>query len=181
MKTNKQDAQKIVKMPARCRKSDSKSVTLPLTDSDEIGGKDQAILLKLTLDSNKPVAELASELGLPRTTVQERIKKLVQRGVIKKFTVQTDYSRIGKPVTSFILVSFLAGSGVSQKEAAQKIAEIPDIYEVHVISGEWDIIAKARGASIQSIGELVLDRIRNVKGVERTLTCTSFVAIKETV
>ena len=84
-------------------------------------------------------------------------------------------------MTVFILISFLSGSGVAQREAAQKIAVIPDVCEVHVISGEWDIIAKARGESIQSIGDLVLDRIRNVKGVERTLTCTSFAAIKETV
>ena len=143
--------------------------------------KDIAILIKLRLDSGRSISEIASDLGMPRTTVQERVKKLTKDGVIKKFTVQIDYSKTGKPVTAFILVSFLAGSGVSQKEAAQKIAEIPDIFEVHVISGDWDIIAKARGESIQSIGELVLDRIRNVKGVERTLTCTSFVAIKETV
>jgi len=142
--------------------------------------KDELILTKLRFDSNKPISELASELQLPRTTVQERIKKLVQSGIIKRFTLQLDYSKIGKPVTAFILVSFLAGTGVSQKEAAQKIAEIEDVYEVHVISGDWDIIAKARGESIQSIGELVLDKIRNVKGVERTLTCTSFVTIKET-
>jgi DNA-binding Lrp family transcriptional regulator len=142
--------------------------------------KDETIVRKLKLDSSQPVSELATELQLPRTTVQERIKKLIQNGIIKRFTVQLYYSKVGKPVTAFILVSFLAGTGVSQKEAAQKIAEIDDIYEVHVISGDWDIIAKARGESIQSIGELVLDKIRNVKGVERTLTCTSFVTIKET-
>lgn len=142
--------------------------------------KDEIILRKLRLDSSVPISDMASELSMPRTTIQERIRKLVRNGIIKRFTIQVDYSKIGKPVTAFILVSFLAGTGVSQKEAAQTIAEIPDIYEVHVISGDWDIIAKARGESIQSIGELVLDRIRNVKGVERTLTCTSFVAIKET-
>ncbi len=142
--------------------------------------KDEIIIRKLRGDSSQPISELAADLQLPRTTVQERIKKLVQNGIIKRFTLQLDYAKIGKPVTAFILVSFLAGTGVSQKEAAQKIAEIPDIYEVHVISGDWDIIAKARGESIQSIGELVLDKIRNVKGVERTLTCTSFVTIKET-
>jgi Lrp/AsnC family transcriptional regulator, leucine-responsive regulatory protein len=146
----------------------------------QIEEKDEAIIRKLRLDSSEPVSEIASDLKLPRTTVQERIKRLVQGGVIKRFTLQLDYSKIGKPVTAFILVSFLAGTGVSQKEAAQKIAEIEDVFEVHVISGDWDIIAKARGESIQSIGELVLDKIRNVKGVERTLTCTSFVTIKET-
>jgi len=142
--------------------------------------KDDLIIKQLRLDSSKPVSELATELQLPRTTVQERIKRLVQNGIIKRFTLQLDYSKVGKPVTAFILVSFLAGTGVSQKEAAQRIAEIEDIFEVHVISGDWDIIAKARGESIQSIGELVLDKIRNVKGVERTLTCTSFATIKET-
>lgn len=143
--------------------------------------KDAALIHKLRLDSSKPVSEIASELDIPRTTVQERIRRLVQTGVIKRFTIQTDYSKLGKTVTVFILVSFSSASGISQKEAAQKIAEIPDISEVHVISGDWDIIAKARGETIQSVGELVLDKIRNVKGVERTLTCTSFAAIKETI
>ncbi|MHB1867549.1 MAG: Lrp/AsnC family transcriptional regulator [Nitrososphaerales archaeon] len=86
--------------------------------------KDGLILQKLRSDSSKSVSEIALELDMPRTTVQERIKKLVQSGVIKRFTVQTDYTKLGKPVTAFILVSFLAGTGVSQKEAAQKIAEI---------------------------------------------------------
>lgn len=143
--------------------------------------KDELILQKLRLDSSKSISDIANELHIPRTTVQERIRKLVQNGIIKRFTVQTDYSKLGKSVTAYILISFMSTSGVSQREAAARIAEIPDVYEVHVISGDWDIIAKARGASIQSIGELVLDQIRNVKGVERTLTCTSFAAIKETV
>ncbi len=164
-------------MTTKCLYSELKAVILTNIKMEE---KDELIIKKLRLDSSRPVSELASDLQLPRTTVQERIKKLLHAGIIKRFTLQLDYSKVGKPVTAFILVSFLAGSGVSQREAAEKIAEIEDVFEVHVISGDWDIIAKARGESIQSIGELVLDKIRNVKGVERTLTCTSFVTIKET-
>ncbi len=104
--------------------------------------KDLLILQKLRIDSSKSVSEIAADLDMPRTTVQERIKRLVQNGVIKRFTILQDHSKLGKPVTAFILVSFLSGSGVSQREAAGKIAEIPDISEVHVISGDWDIIAK---------------------------------------
>ncbi len=149
---------------------------MPLEDE-----KDELILQELRRDSSRSLSEIAGELQMPRTTVQERVKRLVNNGIIKRFTIQQDYSKLGKPVTAFILVSFLSGSGISQREAAMRIAEIPDIYEVHVISGDWDIIVKARGESIQAIGELVLDRIRNVKGVERTLTCTSFVAVKEAI
>ncbi|MFI5420788.1 MAG: Lrp/AsnC family transcriptional regulator, partial [Nitrososphaerales archaeon] len=77
-------------MPTRRPKSSSISVTLP---SNKIEDKDNAILMKLRLDSSKPVSEIASDLGMPRTTVQERMKKLTKEGVIRKFTVQLDYSK----------------------------------------------------------------------------------------
>ena len=143
--------------------------------------KDESILQQLRLDSSKSVSEIASELEMPRTTVQERIQRLVQKGVIKRFTIQQDYSKLGRPVTAFILISFLPASGISQRQAAERLAQFPDIFEVHVISGEWDILVKARGETLHSIGELVTEKIRNVKGVGRTLTCASFVTMKESV
>lgn len=137
------------------------------------------ILRELLIDSSRSISEIAGELELPRTTVQERIQRLVSKGVIKRFTIQQDYAKLGKPVTAFILISFLPSSGISQRQAAERLAEIPDIFEVHVISGEWDILVKARGETLQTIGELVTEKIRNVKGVERTLTCASFLSVKE--
>ena len=118
---------------------------------------------------------------MPRTTVQERIRRLIKNGIIKRFTIQQDYSKLGKGVTAFVLVSFQSGGGTSQKEAAEEIARIQDVYEVHIISGDWDMIVKARGESIESIGRLVMNEIRNIKGVEKTLTCASFLTLKETV
>jgi Lrp/AsnC family leucine-responsive transcriptional regulator len=144
-----------------------------------IDKKDTQILSRLRADSNQSISALADALSIPRTTLQERIKRLVEVGVVKRFTIQQDYSKLGKGVTAFILISFQTSSGTSQKEVAEKIAEIPDIYEVHIISGDWDILAKARGESIESIGSLVLEKIRNVRGVERTLTCASFLTLKE--
>jgi Lrp/AsnC family leucine-responsive transcriptional regulator len=146
---------------------------MPLEERDEM------ILRELRIDSSRSISEIAVELELPRTTVQERIQRLVSKGVIKRFTIQQDYAKLGKPVTAFILISFLPSSGISQRQAAERLAEIPDIFEVHVISGEWDILVKARGETLQTIGELVTEKIRNVKGVERTLTCASFLSVKE--
>jgi Lrp/AsnC family transcriptional regulator, leucine-responsive regulatory protein len=143
--------------------------------------KDVQILTHLKVDSNQSMSTLADDLSIPRTTLQERIARLRKIGVIKRFTIQQDYSKLGKGVTVFILISFESSAGTSQKEAAEKIAQIPDIYEVHIISGDWDFLVKARGESIESIGQLVMDKIRNVKGVERTLTCASFLTLKEEV
>lgn len=141
--------------------------------------KDKAILELLTKDASTPVSRIAEELGLPRTTVQERIKRLREEGVIKQFTVVVEHAKLGKPVTSFILVSFMPGTGVSQKRLAQEIAKLPDVYEVHIITGEWDILLKVRGESMEAIGRLVLERLRTMEGVARTLTCACFLTVKE--
>jgi len=141
--------------------------------------KDWKILNELIEDASQSISELAIKLNMPRTTVQERIKKLRSKGIIKKFTVIPDYSKLGKPTTAFVLISFLPGANISQKKLGEYIATLPDVHEVHLISGEWDILLKVRGESIQSIGELVIDKLRTIEGVGKSMTCASFLTIKE--
>lgn len=141
--------------------------------------KDLRILRELKEDSSRSVKEIAKRLGIPRTTVQERINRMRRKGVIKGFTIKLDYSKLGKPITAFILVSFMPGPHISQKKLAHQIAELPDVHEVHLISGEWDILIKVRGASMEEIGELVIERLRAMEGVARTVTCASFYTAKE--
>lgn len=145
----------------------------------ELDEKDLQIIRSLLQDSRKSFSDLSAELGVPRTTLQERVKRLVDRGVIKSFTIIPDYSKLGRPVTAFVLVSFMPGSGYSQREVAGRIAEIEGVHEVHIVSGDWDILVKIRGASMEEIGSIVIDKIRGIEGVARTLTCASFATIKE--
>jgi DNA-binding Lrp family transcriptional regulator len=86
---------------------------------------------------------------------------------------------MGKPITAFILISFLPEPTISQRNLAQEIASMEGVQEVHLISGEYDILVKVRGTSMESIGSLVIDRIRMLRGVGRTLTCSSFAAVKD--
>jgi DNA-binding Lrp family transcriptional regulator len=144
----------------------------------EIDEKDQKILDELLEDASQRVTELAAKLKMPRTTVQERIKRLRKLGVIKKFTIQIDYSKLGKPATAFILISFQQGA-VSQKKLAQEIAKLPEVVEAYLITGEWDILVKVRSDSMQSVGSLVVDKLRMMEGVGKTMTCVSFAAVKE--
>jgi DNA-binding Lrp family transcriptional regulator len=141
--------------------------------------KDRKILLQLLDDGRKPVVEIANELGMPRATVQERMRRLVGVGVIKKFTALLDYHKIGKEVTAFILVGFSGDSNVSQRNVAEEIAKIPEVYEVSLISGEWDIIIKVRAGSVSEIGTLVIDKLRMMRGIQKTQTCVSFQTIKD--
>jgi DNA-binding Lrp family transcriptional regulator len=51
---------------------------------------------------------------------------------------------------------------------------------VHIITGDWDLLIKVKEADVGSIGKLVIDRLRLVKGIEKTLTCMVFETLKET-
>jgi len=125
------------------------------------------------------MVKLSGLLGVPRATVQERVRKMRKGGVIKRFTVIPDHAQLGRPVKGFILVSFLPNPNVSQRKLAADIAMLEGVQEVDLISGEWDIIIKVRGASMEEIGALVIDRLRAMKGVGRTVTCVSFASVKE--
>ncbi|MCD6313233.1 MAG: Lrp/AsnC family transcriptional regulator [Thaumarchaeota archaeon] len=146
---------------------------------EKLDEKDLMILRELELDSSRNLRELAESLGMPRTTVQDRINKLKRMGVIKKFTVKLDKSKLGKSVTAFILVSFMPGSEISQKALAHEMSMLENVEEAHLISGEWDILLKVRGSSMKEIGDLVIDKIRGMHGVARTLTCAVFYTAKE--
>jgi DNA-binding Lrp family transcriptional regulator len=54
------------------------------------------------------------------------------------------------------------------------------VQEVHIITGDWDILIKVRERDVDTIGKFVIDRLRAVKGVEKTLTCVVFETEKET-
>ena len=144
-----------------------------------MNSKDERILNELVKDGRKSVVQIASELDLPRATVQERLKKLVESGVIRRFVAVPDYSKIGRQVTAYVFVTFRSEEKISQHSLAEQISKIPGVYEVSVISGEWDILLKVRAGSVEEIGALVVDRLRAMKGIEKTETCVAFQTIKE--
>jgi DNA-binding Lrp family transcriptional regulator len=164
---------------------------MPVTSSSEIlidssghyltviDQKDLAILRELEIDSSRSTKAIAKTLSMPRATVHERIRKMREKGIIRGFTVIPDYSKLGEPISAFILVSFLPNSFVSQRELAKKISELEGVREVHLISGEYDILLKVRGKSMEDIGSLVIDRLRQIEGVGRTITCASFATVKD--
>jgi Lrp/AsnC family transcriptional regulator, leucine-responsive regulatory protein len=145
----------------------------------QLDTKDEKILGALQGDGRKSVVDIASEVDLPRATVQERLQRLVKSGVIKRFVAIPDYSMIGKQVTAYVFVTFSSEGGLPQRKLAEDISRLPGVYEVAVISGQWDMLLKVRAASVEDIGRLVVDRLRGMKGIEKTETCVAFQTVKE--
>jgi DNA-binding Lrp family transcriptional regulator len=141
--------------------------------------KDEKIIEELKKNSRNSTKKIAKNVKIPRVTTHDRIQKMKEKGIIKKFTVVIDYKKIGLPTEVFIFVSFQSGLDISQRELAKRISKIKGVSEVHIISGEYDLLLKVRGESLEKIGELVVDKLRKLKGVGKTLTFACFETIKE--
>ncbi|HVL47780.1 MAG TPA: Lrp/AsnC family transcriptional regulator [Candidatus Thermoplasmatota archaeon] len=143
--------------------------------------KDRLILQELRADAKKTTKTIAENTAIPRTTVHDRVTKLESSGVVRRYTVIPNYELIGEPTTAFVFLTYDREKGTSQREVAEQLSKLEGVYEVHLISGEWDILAKVRGRTVESIGELVIERLRDIPGVDKTFTSTVFRTVKEDV
>ena len=144
-----------------------------------IDKKDQRILEELKKNSRNSTKNISKTLGIPRVTVHDRIQKMKEKEIIKKFSVIIDYKKIGLSTEAFIFVGFQPNMNISQRELAKRISQINGVAEVHIISGEYDLLLKVRSESLEKIGKLVVDKLRKIKGVGRTLTFACFETVKE--
>lgn len=70
-------------------------------------------------------------------------------------------------VKGYLLIQTQMGKA---KAVAEAVSNLPGVITVNVVTGSWDVIATVAGESIAQIGELVTVKVRNIEGVERTLT-----------
>ena len=150
----------------------------------KIDEKDIEILNLLQKDCKMTAKTIAQKIDSPVTTVFAKIKRMEELGIIKAYKAILDSGRLNKETTAFILASFsyrLDGEGVlSQREIAKQVGKFPEVQEVHIITGDWDILIKVKEKDVSTIGKFVVDKLRTVKGIEKTLTCMVFGTEKET-
>jgi DNA-binding Lrp family transcriptional regulator len=125
--------------------------------------------------------EISDRTDLPVTTVFAKVKRIERLGLVRGYHAVLNAKELDAGTTAFVLASFAYKSKetVSQRKVAKEIASFPEVQEVHIISGEWDILIKVKAKDVDSVGKYVVDKLRLVKGIEKTLTCLVFESEKE--
>jgi len=147
--------------------------------------KDLAILALIQGNCRLTAREIARKIDSPITTVFAKIKRMEELGVIKKYKAILDSQKLNYGATAFILasVSYRTKNNetlISQRDIAKEIAKFPEVQEVHIVTGDWDLLIKLKAESVDAVGKFVIDNLRLVKGIEKTLTCMVFETCKET-
>jgi len=131
---------------------------------DEI---DRHILALLQDNCKRPLAKIGDEVGLSAPSVQERVRKLEEYGVIVGYYAGLDARMVGKDIVAFIGVSIRHPRGIDEFEAA--VAGIDDILECHHVTGGYTMMLKVKTENTTTLEELISE-IRSVEAVERTET-----------
>ncbi|OYT40752.1 MAG: AsnC family transcriptional regulator [Desulfurococcales archaeon ex4484_58] len=127
-------------------------------------------------DSRKSIRMLARKLGIPASTLHDRVKKLVKRGIIRGFTVLLDEAKLGYTVKALILINV---DGKHILEVEEQIAENPNVQLVLDITGEFDIAILAVFKSIGELDNFVKKLLKNPY-IKQTRTSIAFRVVKQT-
>jgi Lrp/AsnC family leucine-responsive transcriptional regulator len=147
--------------------------------------KDMAILSLIQENSKLTARQVAQRIDVPITTVFAKTKRMEELGVIRHYRAILAPETLDAGTAAFVLasVSYRTKVGevaISQRTVAEEIAKFSEVQEVYIITGDWDLLVKLRAESVDAVGKFVVDKLRLISGLEKTLTCMVFETVKET-
>ncbi|GGO50646.1 transcriptional regulator, AsnC family [Roseovarius pacificus] len=122
---------------------------------------DRALIDLLAENARTPVATLARKLNLARTTVQARLERLENSGVIQGYTLRLSDSQ-RTPLRATALVSIEPRSAPA---VLARLRSLPDVKTVHTTSGRFDLIVGIEAETTEALDD-TLDRIGETRGVK---------------
>lgn len=127
---------------------------------------DRKILSLLKQDTRISFSDIGKRVHLSAPAVHARVKKLENQNVISRYTIDLDPEKVGAPLCAFIRIAKSKGTSAALAEELEKIKQIE---ECHSVAGEDCLMLKLRVPSALELSK-ILDRIREVDGIDRTVT-----------
>ena len=135
---------------------------------------DLKILSELSKDASISVPRLSKKININSSVVYSRIKRLLKRGLIKKFTIVINDEALGFSVRS------LTGINMDSKlrdNVLNELFKIPEVREIAEVTGRFDILVTMTARSLDEIHQLISEKVGHVEGVQKTET---FIEMRKT-
>lgn len=135
----------------------------------------QRVLEQLLRDSRQSFREVARKIGISSGTVANRVKELEEDGIIKRYTTQLDYEKLGYELTAITEIIVSEGMMI---EVGNEISKIKDTIGVYNVTGDSDILVIAKFRSRQDLSDFT-KTILKMPYVVRTKTHVVLNTLKE--
>ncbi|MEK0330609.1 MAG: Lrp/AsnC family transcriptional regulator [Nitrosopumilus sp.] len=135
---------------------------------------DMKLLYELTKDGSISVPILSKKLGINASVLYSRIKRLLKKKLIKKFTVEIDDSLLGIGVKATV--------GINRDPKLKdlihkKFMETPEVVSIAEITGRFDILIQVYAKNLEALHTIVIEKIGKIDGIQNTET---FVELQKT-
>ena len=135
-------------------------------------------ILKILQDKARiPNVEVSRQVGLAPSAVLERIRKLEKQGIIDGYEVRLNPEHFQRAQVAFIYVQTAAAKN---EAVGGRLCRLPDVQEVHFVSGRDCYLVKVRVGDTAALGRLLQEEITTIPGVVSTTTETVLATSKET-
>lgn len=149
-----------------------------MTLTRDIDATDLKIMTILQQDARAPVAEIARQVGMVSSAVHARLRKLEEAGVIVGYEPRLEPAALGFGLTAFVFVA--SDDRPGHLETADALALLPEVQEVHHITGEDCFLLKVRVRDMNDLARLMREGIGAIDTVRGTRTTVVFDTVKET-
>ncbi len=139
---------------------------------------DLRIVTLLQENARTPNAEIARRLGMAPSAILERVRKLEERGVIQGYAARVNPEAVGLGLTAFVFVR--SNERIGAPDTSIKLAELPEVQEVHHVAGEDCFLVKVRVASTRALGTLLSERFAAIETIVSTRSTIVMETVKET-
>ena len=135
---------------------------------------DLKILSELSKDASISVPRLSKKININSSVVYSIIKRLVKRGLIKKFTIVINDEALGfnvKALTGITMDSKLRDNVLGE------LFKIPEVREVAEVTGRFDVLVTMTARSLDEMHQIISEKVGRIEGVQKTET---FIEMRKT-
>lgn len=146
-------------------KKNQPTATLSETSFDKI---DMKILRILLIDSRRSLQEIGNEVGLSATTCWNRIKRLEEEGLIRKYTIDVNPMLLGYKDSVIVHLTLDNHTDDILYEFGQTLAAIPEILEAYLVSGDYDYYIRLAVKDTRDYERLLREKLYKIPGIRQS-------------
>lgn len=145
-------------------KQDESRVSAPKRVLDET---DRRLVAILRDDARLSVSELAQRANVSRANAYQRLARLTEDKVIRRFTVDVDHRAMGHTISALILMDV---DQHAWRKVEALVSKLPGVEYVALTTGVFDVVALVRAPDMETLRDLVLERLQSMPEVRSTQT-----------
>jgi Lrp/AsnC family transcriptional regulator for asnA, asnC and gidA len=128
---------------------------------------DMRILSELTKDASISIPQLSKKLKINSSVLYSRIKRLMKRDLIKKFTVIINESQLGIHIKATIGIN---RNPKLKEKIHSELLKIPEVRSIIEVTGRFDMILTIYARTLEELHKIVIERIGRIEGIQTTET-----------